>query len=432
MDLFKNKVLKNASWLIAGKIAQMALSLVVGVISARFLGPSNYGLISYGNAIVAFFMSFCTLGINSVIIKEFSDHPDDEGLLLGSSIFLRVLSSFGSIVLIFFASLLLDYGKWETIIVVLLSSVSLLFHAFDTINYWFQYKYQSKIVSITTFFAYLATSMYKMALLLLGKSVMWFAFATSVDYIALALLLLWAYKRNGGPKLSISFKRGVSVLKKSYHYIISGMLVSIYGQTDKLMLKQMLGEETVGYYTTAMTICGMWTFVLTSIIDAANPIIISSYNKSKENFELFNKRLYAAIFYLSTFASIVLTLCGKYVVKLLYGEAYLPAVIPLQIITWYVAFSYFGVARGPWIVCHNYQKYLKYMYVGAALTNVVLNFVLIPVLGVSGAALASLITQIFTSLILPSFIRDLRPNAKLILEAIFLRKMHLFNRKTKQ
>ena len=79
LSFLKSKELKNAGWLIGGKVAQMILSLFVGVLSARFLGPSNYGLINYGNALVSFCMSLCTLGINSVIVKELLDHPDKHG-----------------------------------------------------------------------------------------------------------------------------------------------------------------------------------------------------------------------------------------------------------------------------------------------------------------------------------------------------------------
>ena len=73
---FKNKEVNNASWLIGGKVLQMAISLVVGVITARYLGPSNYGLIGYGTAYVSFFTAFCSLGLNSVIIKDFIDNND--------------------------------------------------------------------------------------------------------------------------------------------------------------------------------------------------------------------------------------------------------------------------------------------------------------------------------------------------------------------
>ena len=74
-----NKELNNASWLIAGKVIQMSLSLLIGVWTARYLGPGNYGTINYANSYVAFFMAFCTLGINSVIIKvdTFGDYDDN-------------------------------------------------------------------------------------------------------------------------------------------------------------------------------------------------------------------------------------------------------------------------------------------------------------------------------------------------------------------
>ena len=97
--------------------------------------------------------------------------------------------------------------------------------------------------------------------------------------------------------------------------------------------------------------------------------------------------------------------------------------MPLKIITWYTAFSYFGVARGAWMVCNKKQKYLKYMYIFAALANIGLNLGLIPLWGPSGAALASLLTQMLTGMVLPLCIRDIRPNAKLMLEAIMLKKL---------
>lgn len=421
MNFLNSKMVKNAWWLISGKLAQMVLSLVVGMISARYLGPTNYGLISYGTALTSFFMSFCTLGINTIIIREFVKNPDEQGTALGTAILYRIISSLCSIVLIVCVSFVLDYGEWDTIVVVLLCSISLLFHAFDTINYWFQNQYKSKVVASVSFIAYAAMSMYKSVLLILGKNVFWFAFSTSIDYIVISILLILAYKKNNGPPFKVSFSKGKELLSKSYHYILSGMMVAIYGQTDKLMLKQMLGKESVGYYATAVAICSMWTFVLSAIIDSMYPAIIQSFDVDKSSFNKKNRQLYAIIFYVSVSVSLVFTIFGELIVSLLYGKVYLPAVWPLRMITWYTAFSYLGVARNAWIVCNHKQKYLKYMYFSACIINFILNLVMIPIMGTVGAAFASLITQIFTSIILPLFINELRPNAKLILEGIMLK-----------
>lgn len=423
LNLLKSKETKNALWLIGGKVAQMVLSLFVGIFSARYLGPSNYGLVNYGVALVSFFMSFCTLGINSIIIKDFFDHPEEQGQAIGSAIGMRFFSSLCSCICIICISFVLDYGDWETIVIVALCSISLLFHVFDTINYWFQSQYKSHISSVALFLAYFATSAYKIVLLILNKSVFWFAFATSVDYIVLSVLLLVFYKKHGGSRLSFSWKKGKSLLGKSYHYILSGMMVAIYGQTDKLMLKQMLDESAVGYYATATALCSMWTFVLTAIIDAMYPTIIQSFKQDKTLFEKKNRQLYAIVFYITVFVSVAFVLLGDFVIKMLYGEAFLPAAMPLKVITWYTAFSYFGVARNAWMVCNEKQKYLKYMYIFAAILNIVLNSVFIPAWGATGAALASLITQVFTSIVLPYCIKDIRPNAKLMIEAIMLKNV---------
>lgn len=421
LSFLKNKVAANASWLIAEKIVQMILSLFVGVLSARYLGPSNFGLINYATSLISFFMAFCTLGINSVIVKELIDKPEEQGEALGSSIVLRIISSFFSAMLVILISFIVDYGEWETIAVVALSSISLLFHSFDTINRWFQAQYKSKVTAISAFIAYIATSVYKIILLIMSKSVLWFAFATSVEYIALAIFLLIAYKKHNGQRFAFSLKKGKSILSRSYHYILSGLMVSLYGQTDKFMLKHMLDEADVGYYATATTLCAVWTFILTAIIDALYPEIVEAFNKDKKLFDKRNRQLYAIVFYVSAFVSIGFMLLGGLAIRILYGAEFIPATEPLKIITWYTAFSYLGVARNAWMVCNNMQKYLKYMYIPAIIINVAINYFMIPVMGAAGAALASLITEICTSIILPLFIKDLRPNATLMLEAIILK-----------
>ncbi len=420
-DFLKTKESQNALWLIGGRVAQMALSIVVGALSARYLGPANYGLINYASALVSFFMSLCTLGLNSIIIKEFFDHPDEQGIALGTAVVMRFVSSFCSAILAICISLVLDYDDPETVWVVALCAVSLLFHVLDTIKFWFQYKYQSRVTAIAIFLAYVATSIYKIFLLITNKNVFWFAFATSVDYIVLGLLLFFFYKNHGGPKFAFSWKKGKSMLRSSYHYILSGIMVSLYNKTDKLMLKHMLDEESVGYYSTAFSLCTMWTFVLSAIIDAMYPTIIQSFEKDKRVFEKKNRQLYAIVFYVSTFVSLMFVVFGKLGIWILYGEAYLPAALPLSVITWYTAFSYFGVARNAWMVCNEKQKYLKYMYIPAVIINVGLNLIFIPLWGATGAAFASLVTQICTSVLLPYCIKDLRPNAKMMLAAILLR-----------
>lgn len=417
-QLLSNKIFQNAGWLVIGKVIQMVISLVVGILTARYLGPKGYGLISYASAYITFFSVFCTLGINSVLVKELVDHPKQEGMVLGTALGLRGISSLLSAIVMIGISMILDANDPLAQVVVALCSIGVLFNIFDVFNYWFQSKLESKKTAIAALVAYSVTAAYKIFLLATGKSVQWFALATSVDYICIAIILFWYYRRENGDKLAFSWRYGKQLLGNSCHFIFPGLMVAIYAQTDKIMLKHMLNEEEVGFYATATALCSMWTFILSAIIDSLTPVIMQSYKNDKEKYERYNKLLYCIVFYLSAFVSLAFIVGGNLAITILYGEAYLPAVAPLMVVTWYTAFSFLGSARNAWIVCEKKQKCLKYIYVLAAVVNVVLNLLLIPIWGTIGAAVASLISQVITVMVVPFFIKDIRKNSIMMLEAI--------------
>lgn len=417
----KNRTVRNAGWIVSGRLMNKILAFLVGILTARYLGPENNGLLDYATAYVTFFATLCTLGIQSVIVKNFVDHPQEEGQAIGTAIVLRLAASLLSAAMIIAIVSVVDRGEPLTILVVALSSVSLLFRAFDTLKQWFQSRLQSKYAAFATVIAYAVFSVYKIALLAMGKSVAWFAMAASVEFLVLAVFLLVIYKKRGGPAFSFSKEKAKQLLTASSGFIVSGLMVSIYASTDKLMLKQMMDGTAVACYSLAVTLSTTWAFVLEAVIDSVYPSILQAYDRDAEGFQRKNRQLYALIIYGALAVSLVICLLAEPIVITLYGQAYAPAVEPLRIVVWYTAFSYLGGARNAWIVCENKQKYLKYLYFAAAVINVLLNLLLIPRWGASGAAAASLVTQISTTVILPALIPPLRPNAKLMLEAALLR-----------
>lgn len=419
--LKNNKVVKNAGWIIGGRVFNKLLALVVGALTARYLGPGNYGLINYAAAYTTFFASVCTLGINSILVKNLMDHPEEEGLTIGTALLLRCVSSALSALMIIGIVSIVDRGEPVTIAVVALSSLGLVFQIFDTLNYWFQARLESKYSALASLVAYVAVSAYKILLLVKGMSVQWFAIATAVDYLVIAIFLLAAYFAKGGKSFRFSMKKAGELLNASKSFIISGLMISVYASTDKLMLKQMLDDTIVGCYSTAESVTNMWVFVLAAIVDSFYPEIVQAFRQDRSRYERKNRQLYAIVFYIACSVSLVISLLAKPIIQIIYGDAYLQAVQPLRIIIWYSAFSYLGVARNVWIVCENLQKYLKYIYIGAGVLNVLLNAVLIPLWGISGAALASLVTQIATIVLFPALIRPLRPNVRLMMEAVCLK-----------
>lgn len=60
--MLKNRFLKNTSWILFGQIIRLVISFIISIITARYLGPSNNGVLNYVNSYIAFFHSDCRTG----------------------------------------------------------------------------------------------------------------------------------------------------------------------------------------------------------------------------------------------------------------------------------------------------------------------------------------------------------------------------------
>lgn len=408
-------VLKNASWIVGCKIVQSILGLVVGMQTARYLGPSNYGLISYAASVTAFFVPIMQLGMRSTLVQEFIRKPEQEGKTLGTALVMNLISALACIVGITAFTAVANRGETDTIIVCTLYATNLIFQALEMVQYWFQAKLLSKYTAVISVVSYTAASLYKIYLLITQKSVYWFAISQVIDYAIIAAGLISIYIRKDNQKLTFSIERGRDMFRFSKYYIVSSLMVTIFGHTDSIMLKLMLGEEATGFYTAAVTCAGFTSFVFGALIDSMRPAILESKKRSQAEFERDMKRLVSVIVCLSLAQSIVFTLMAGFIVTVLYGSTYLPSAEALRVVIWYSTFSYLGAVRNVWILAEGKHRYLWIINLSGALGNVTLNAVLIPVMGVSGAALASVVTQFFTNVVMGWIIPPLRPYNRLLL-----------------
>ena len=402
-------------WIIAGKVIQAVLALIVNMLTARYLGPSNFGLINYAASIVTFAVPIMTLGFNSVLVQQVTNYPEEEGKIFGTSITLSIISSFVCILGVTVYTLTVDFNEPVTNVVVILYSLMLIFQAAELLQYWFQAKLLSKYMSIASLCGYILVSAYKIVLLVTGASVYFFAVSYSIEYLLIFIILLFTYKKLGGQRFSFSKKTAARMFNSSKHYIVSSLMVTIFAQTDRIMLKLMIDETAVGYYSAAMACAGMTTFVFAAIIDSMRPSIFAKKKADDiEGYERSISRTYCIIIYLALAQSVIMTVFAKLIIWILYGSEYGPSVLALQIVVWYTTFSYMGSVRNIWILGENKQKYLWILNLGGAVTNIILNAVLIPFWGIYGAAAASLITQFFTNVIMNVIVRPLKYNNHLI------------------
>ncbi len=358
------------------------------------------------------------LGFADVLVREIVDHPDLEGQTVGTSIVLSTLSSLFCITGMTAFVFLANRDDHETVAVCFLYSLVLVFQAFDLIQCWYQAKLLSKYTSVISLISYIVVSLYRIHGLVTSKGVRWFALTNAFDMAIISVTLFFVYMKKGEQRLSFSWKRGADILRSSKHYILSGLLVSAFAQADKIMLKEMINDTANGYYGAAVYCAGLSGFVLEAIINSFRPLILELSGTDKEQSERRLKNLYSLIIYVSLAANVFVFLFSKTIISTLYGDKYIAAIAPLRIVVWYSTFSFIGSVRNIWILANNKQRYLWVINLFGAVASLILNYSFISLLGVNGAALGALLTQVFVNVIVGYMIRPIRGNNRLLFESL--------------
>lgn len=429
--MLKSKFLKNLSWIFIGNIIHAVLQFLMGIIAARILTTGDFGTINYSASLIAFFTAVGTLGFNYTITKHYAEEEDSVGIYTGTAVLYRLITALFSIAIIQVIVHITDPGNTVLHIIVFCQSTTVLFGAFDSFVYWFRYKNQAKIVAVVRLVAFFASSIFRIVVLLTTKNIIWYVIACSCETLVFSTLLLIEYIKRRNQRLSFSKSVFIKMLKLSYPFIFSALLSTIYGQTDKIMLKQLMNTESVAYYSVSLTLAGAISIIPIALIDGFRPEIMK-YKIS--NTELYAKRfrqLYSVVFWLCIAYGIFVSVFSRNIILVAYGEKYLPAVASLATIVWYTSFSYFGSINNIFMVCENKTFFVQITTLIGAVLNVGLNFALIPVLGVEGAAIASLATQIIINFLVPAIIPGLRPCFKFMVEGILFRNTFELKRRKK-
>ena len=423
-----NRVVKNAGWIIGCKVVKAVLTLIVTMITARCLGVANFGLINYAAGIVAFVAPIMKLGLDAVAVHEIVNHPDKEGETLGTIVILSLLSGVLCIVGILGFTSIANSQEPLTIAVCVVYGLVLIFQAMEMIQYWFQAKLLSQYSAVAMLISYMTVSIVQINLLIKEVDIRLFALSYCVDYLIIVLLLLLFYKRHGVQKLSFSLARSKEMLSISKFYIISGLMITVFNNTDRIMLKLMIDDTATGLYAAAHTCAGMTSFVFVAIIDSMRGVIFESKKNNGENYKKNIVSLYSVIIYFSLIQCVLVTILSPWIIGIIYGEDFLGSIAVLRIAIWFSTFSYLGTVRDVWILSEGYQDYLWKINLSGAVMNVCLNFIFIPIWGPNGAAVASVISQFFTNVITGFIIKKMRPNNLLMLMGLNPRSLErVFN-----
>ena len=421
----KNITLKNifgnSMWQIGEKIITMIFSVFVTSIVARYLGTEDYGFVNYIISIVMLFTTFSTLGMEKITIKDIIEREESEERILGTSFYIRLI---GGIVLIFISQItiyILDEKNMLAQLLGLIMGLCMIFRAYEVIEYYLQSQMKLKTISIIRFCSTFFVAILRILVVIFDWGIVGFTATYLFDAIIVAVLLKIWYKKRKKLKFKFSLEYAKRILSKCWYVAISGLMVTLYMRIDQVMLGSMLDNKTEnGIYSAAVRIAEIWYFVPTAIISAFQPAIVMKKKHSEEQYEKTMQRLYDIVAIVGIVFGILITLFGDIAVQILYGDEYKGATSILKISVWAGLFATLGTARSVWLVNENLQKYsLIYTSVGCV-TNIVLNYFLIPKIGARGAAIATLIAQFVTNVLALVPFKKTRKSSTMILKSIFL------------
>ncbi len=430
-------VAKNVSWIILQNIYTMILGLLTTSIVARSLGTSGYGTLNFCLSYVALFSFIAIFGTNHIILKDLSEKKYDSGIVLGTNFGVRVVLSLISLIISQIVSFIL-YRDINIQIIVLLFNINTILSSCDVISYYAQSKIENKYISISKIISTTIFSVIKVVFALCKASIVLYAMSYIIETIIYSILLVISYNKIKDNNVRWSFDKNYMklLLNSGKYYAFSSLMITIYLRIDQVMLGSFFSDKSaVGIYSAAVRISEIWTFVPLAIITSYKPVVIKSKNISDEQY-------YNNLKYLYNFASLmcflfVICICifGKIGIYVLYGNGYMEAYIPLLILTFGVWIGVLGNIHFIWMTCTKNDKYSIIYSVTGCIVNVVLNFILIPKIGIIGAAIATLISQIFSNIISFMFVKEARKISIMLIKSlnpIYSLKNVMLRRKNEQ
>lgn len=398
----------------------MGVGLIVGVWVARYLGPEQFGLLSFATAFVGLFGAIAGLGLHSIVVRDIVRDPDGKEATLGTA---AVLQFFGGLLAY---ALILVVIFWlrpdDTLakfLVAILGSV-MLFKASEVAVCWFESQVLSKYTVWVQNGTFLVFAAIKVVLILQNAPLLAFAWAIMAQALIVAVLMLVMLGLRGPRlrQLRVTLARVKGLLADSWPLMLSGMVLMVQARIDQIMLGQMVGDVEVGYYSAALRIIEAAAVSAMILHSTFLPSIIAAKKISEKDYLIKLEAFYKLNALVAITIALPLAIFSPWIIKTLFGEAYAPAALIMSLMTLRIFLAHIGVPRGIYLLNENLLKYSAATMILGTILNIVLNYYLIPMYLGIGATIASLISFFVTIFTVDWFYSKTKTNARLIIKSI--------------
>lgn len=394
---------KNIGWMFFGRIGGMIISFVATAYMARNLGPTNYGQLSYALSYVGLFSFLASLGIDQILYRDLIKFPEKRDVYMGSALTIRIVASIVAILICILSAFIWSTGD-VSLLLIFIVSLTFIFGSFQLLSYEFQAEAKAKYPSFVSLGVVLILNILKIVVIMYGEGVIYLALVIMIEPILYGIGLVYFRIKEYGTIKNWRFDKDIakSILRDSFPLIFASAFFAVYARIDQVMIKHMIGAESVGLYDSAVRISELCYFIPNIIVGALFPAMINSKKLSEELYIRRMKKLFLVIVCISFITALVTALFSKYLILVVFGAGFMGALVVLQIYVWSNIGAAINLLTQQILIAENLTKIVSITIFLGMISNVILNVFLIPLYGMPGAAFASLISYFvpFLSLLL--------------------------------
>lgn len=387
------KYLKNTGWMFVGQIFSLIVSFFVGAWLARYLGPENYGIISYVVAFVSIFGFVAHLGVHSILLRDLIEKGERENYLMGTSFFVLLGGSLLALFIVVILSFILESSLLIRSLIIVYS-FTFLFSPFNIVSIFFQSRVEAQKNVRISFFSAIISSVLKILIILSGRGIFYLIIVFLLESILLAFFNVLMYVKSGYNIFSwrVDFKLLKKLLSSSWMLMLAAAASYIFTRVDQIMIKSFLGEVSVGIYSAALKLVEIWYFIPGIVCTSLLPAIINAKKMSVEKYKNRLKLLYVFLGGTAFVVAIFLTIFSDFIIDFLFGQEYIQSVSVLKIYAWASVGFFLSTGFYQYFLAENRLILIFYFYLFLMVLNILLNIFLIPRIGINGAALSTLIS----------------------------------------
>ena len=413
----KEAIVQNLFWAVVGKVVTLLSGLLVGIIVARYLGPEQYGLMNYVISYVFLFQTLAIFGLDAIEIREEArkDMPVEQ--IIGTAFWLKLILGAVCVLLCIGTSWIMEADGY-TVLLVAIYSLTIVLNAFGVIRNYFMAIVENEYVVKAEISRTVIGLFIKFLLLAIHAPLIWFITAYMFDLVLLGTGYVMAYrKRVGRMRLwSYNGKCARKLLKESFPLLMTNAAIIIYQRIDQVMIGQMIDNESVGFFSVAARFVEVLLFIPMTLSQTITPVLVRIRKEDEEQYIKKGQQFMNCSLWLSFLAALLTSIVAYWLILITFGEAYLPAVAVLQVMSFKAASVALSNTAGAMLVTEGLQRYAVFRDGMGCIVCVVLNYLLLPRYGIMAVAVVAIVSNV---------------TAGYLADAIIPAYRHLFVRQTK-